>query len=471
MNTVLSALITGALVAQTGLAAALPHTLDARAFDPTGNPPPLTPIGTSIYGYTSIGCYQDTYAYGRQILALSQNVGGPLTLAYCAALASGYQYFGVSNGHACYWGNEILSYSDLASGPVPADRCSVPCYGDHSENCGSDWTNAMYQLTSSLQAASPWEAASSACTAEGTNGRALNGARITADDMTSAKCTAFCSSKGFAIAGVEYGTECYCGDSLVNGASLAKTSTRCDMPCPGDRGQNCGGPGSLKLFVLPSTAASLNNDLTAQEAAIPSGWSAASTPCLGEGSTGRALTGASSSGPDMTPAKCTSFCADQGFKYAGVEYGQECFCGSTFSNGAALDKASSSCNMPCSGSPTSICGGPNALSLFENPSITPAVITGYTAAGCIQEVAGRALTGLRVDNQQMTQETCIASCAAAGYKYAGVEYGVECYCGNALVNGASLSLTSGQCYMACPGSASASKKCGGPNALQLFVAQ
>ena len=127
--------------------------------------------------------------------------------------------------------------------------------------------------------------------------------------------------------------------------------------------------------------------------------------------------------------------------------------------------------MACSGDSTSTCGGPNALQLYQNPSLAkvaaPAtVINGFSSSGCIQEVAGRALTGLRVDYTDMTIDKCTTACAQAGFKLAGIEYGSECYCGNTLDNGASLSSTSGQCYMDCPGNAA--QKCGGPNAIQLY---
>ena len=316
----------------------------------------------------------------------------------------------------------------------------------------------------------PWVAASVACTAE-VEGRALTGDSLRADDMTPAKCTSYCGSKGFAIAGVEYAVECFCGNSLSNGASLTKTSGQCNMACGGDANQNCGGPNALRLYVTPSAITNLNADLTTKVVApivpaLASGFSAATSSCIAEGSGGRALTGAQLTGPDMTPLKCTTYCSNQGFKYAGVEYGSECFCGNDFSNGASLAKTSNACNMPCSGNSANICGGPNALNLYVNPTIAPVVINGYTALGCVQEVAGRALTGLRKDDPNMTQATCIATCTAAGFKYAGVEYGVECYCGNEFSNGASISNQSGQCYMDCPGNKG--QKCGGPNAIQLF---
>lgn len=49
--------------------------------------------------------------------------------------------------------------------------------------------------------------------------------------------------------------------------------------------------------------------------------------CVTEGTSGRLLTGASIVADDMTPQKCTSFCAQAGLMFSGVEYGRECYVG------------------------------------------------------------------------------------------------------------------------------------------------
>jgi hypothetical protein len=124
--------------------------------------------------------------------------------------------------------------------------------------------------------------------------------------------------------------------------------------------------------------------------------------------------------------------------------------------------------MACSGDSTQTCGGPNAIQIYQNPSLaTNTVVNGFTSSGCIQEVSGRALTGASTSASNMTIEKCTSYCSGQRFKYAGVEYGSECYCGSSLVNGASSSLTSGQCNMACSGQAD--QTCGGPNAINLYI--
>lgn len=52
---------------------------------------------------------------------------------------------------------------------------------------------------------------------------------------------------------------------------------------------------------------------------LPSGWT--DLGCIAEGTNGRALTNASLHGSNMTKAVCVASCADAGFMYAGVEFG------------------------------------------------------------------------------------------------------------------------------------------------------
>jgi hypothetical protein len=72
--------------------------------------------------------------------------------------------------------------------------------------------------------------------------------------MTTAKCTSFCSSKGFTMAGTEYSTECYCGNSFSNGLGQVKSDGNCYMSCGGDNSSKCGGTWSLNVMKLQTTS-------------------------------------------------------------------------------------------------------------------------------------------------------------------------------------------------------------------------
>jgi len=134
----------------------------------------------------------------------------------------------------------------------------------------------------------------------------------------------------------------------------------------------------------------------------------------------------------MTAELCISFCTAKGLGYAGVEYSQECYCGSSLA-AAAAEAPEADCNMPCTGDATQPCGGPNRLNLYHSsavvgPSPNPGV-NGYSYLGCYSEgTTGRALTeGVgSIPGAEMTVAKCTAACKTAGFILAGVEYSGEC---------------------------------------------
>ncbi|WWD21023.1 hypothetical protein CI109_105504 [Kwoniella shandongensis] len=363
------------------------------------------------------------------------------------------------------------SYPGISNIATATDNYHCACYsqqiyGYNGRSCKLDnifiFHNTPAELASGFQA-------TGACIAEGSTGRALTGPHTSSSSMTPATCTNFCSSQGYAIAGVEYGSECWCGNVLSSGASLSKTSTRCNVKCSGASDLTCGGPASLNLYANSNAVSQLSSDWTTKPVVLPEGWSAASSPCVQEGTTGRALASARTSGKEMTVGKCLAFCGNAGWQWAGLEYSSECYCGDYLANGASLSSTSDRCTMTCSGDSSTTCGGSNALQLYNNPSLalSKTVKRPYNLSGCIKEVAGRALNATSINTSDLTIDSCLNFCGSQGYTYAGMEYGAECYCGNELVNGSGEDQLSTQCKTPCAGDAT--QNCGGPNAISLWV--
>ncbi|WWC59704.1 uncharacterized protein I303_102266 [Kwoniella dejecticola CBS 10117] len=185
---------------------------------------------------------------------------------------------------------------------------------------------------------------------------------------------------------------------------------------------------------------------------------------------GRLLSKVQTSSSTMTIEQCTSICQSYGFGVAGVEYGNECYCGVPDDVDDAL--VSGQCVMPCAGDSTEICGGPNALNIFINPDLQPATInlpTGWTTYGVVAEgTTGRALTYTLWSDPSNTIESCANGCAALGYSIAGTEYSSECYCGNSFSNGGGAMLDDSAAFMACSGNLA--EMCGGPSLLSVVTA-
>ncbi|TCD64929.1 hypothetical protein EIP91_003426 [Steccherinum ochraceum] len=171
-------------------------------------------------------------------------------------------------------------------------------------------------------------------------------------------CTAACDAQGFTLAGVEFGSECHCGTGFT--ATIAPSPhTNCNMVCTGNSSEVCGAPNLIQVFQGPDPP---------RAAQLPAGWHVfADTPCA-QDSAARMFTDTLIAGPGLaasdTPAACVAFCAGLGFTKAGVEGGDECYCGTEFrSTPQALDP--SLCTFPCQGAIGVTCGGDFAIELFE----------------------------------------------------------------------------------------------------------
>ncbi|KAG8814910.1 hypothetical protein FRC19_001415, partial [Serendipita sp. 401] len=350
----------------------------------------------------------------------------------------------------------------------------------------------------------------SGCWADNTNGqRALDKSLGGFDDLTPAKCQSLCDAQGFNLAGVEFGRECFCGNTIIGNNQPSDSS--CTMACSGDSAQTCGGTDAINIYVKDGFQYTVG---PAWALDIYNGF--ADPQCWHDSAGSRIL--ASHPSPEipsdqMTVQKCIDGCAAAGYSSAGLEFGKECYCGNA-SNPLADSAELGECNMPCLGDATKYCGGANRLLLYHNPnndepqptpkgSWNPAqdgcwtdsvhdralqkFIGGYddlTPAKCqsLCENAGFNLAGVEyarecckrllkqspappISYDLMTVQKCIDGCAAAGFSSAGVEYGGECYCDNVTYPpGQSQDMS--ECNMACTGDAS--EICGGPDRILIY---
>ena len=89
------------------------------------------------------------------------------------------------------------------------------------------------------------------------------------------------------------------------------------------------------------------------QAPLPTNWS--EFGCIAEGTSGRALVGASMTNLNTTRAACVAFCELKGFALAGVEFSDECYCDDELRNGASnVTVAWNECTNHCAGNSTSL---------------------------------------------------------------------------------------------------------------------
>ncbi|EHK98023.1 putative fungistatic metabolite [Glarea lozoyensis 74030] len=91
------------------------------------------------------------------------------------------------------------------------------------------------------------------CYTEGNGTRALSGAQdINYASQTVEKCATFCAAGSYAVMGVEYGGECYCGSAAsfaASGSTLAP-DTDCNMLCAGSPAEFCGAGNRLDTYQI-----------------------------------------------------------------------------------------------------------------------------------------------------------------------------------------------------------------------------
>ncbi|KAH8590515.1 WSC domain-containing protein [Bisporella sp. PMI_857] len=294
------------------------------------------------------------------------------------------------------------------------------------------------------------------CYTESTTGRALSGASFyDYVGMTLEICAANCAA--FTYFGVEYGGECYCGNSL-NAGSIPASLADCSFTCPGNPDEYCGAGNRLELYragppptgttteTVTPTSASTTTSAPPVSTDFPAGWT--NQGCWVDGVSGRILGNQQPDSATMTLQSCSNICSNLGYNIAGMEYGQQCFCDNFIYNGGVKAANEAECNMPCAGDPAQSCGAGGRMTIYSNgtPQVfqppgpqTSGLPTGWVYKGCLEdnipsnENPNEPLLTFPYkiwDNLNNTPVSCIAQCQKFGFNAAGLEYGSQCFCGD-----------------------------------------
>ncbi|KAF9456639.1 glycosyl hydrolase family 71-domain-containing protein [Collybia nuda] len=329
---------------------------------------PPAPTTTSISGvvWSYLGCYPDfpprTLNNGINNSIPNQSVATCLNMCSSANYSFGGTEFGVE----CWCSNAITAGINLVS----ANECNMSCSGNSSDTCGAGNRISLYSAIGVKPSTTPSPTSPSStaptptlvpapagsaysyygCVAEGTFGsrRALTGPSFSQNNMTPQTCQSLCT--GYQFAGVEYGLQCFCGNSLRNNGATGAVidSDSCGVPCAGDPSKKCGGSWTLSVYSKGSTGNTL------PPPPPPSGWTSAG--CFIDTSD-RILRASMTTEPGMTTERCVAICSSQGHSIAATEHGSECMCDSKlFTTGGIRPINDSDCNMKCDGNPAQMCG-------------------------------------------------------------------------------------------------------------------
>jgi hypothetical protein len=372
----------------------------ATTVQPTSTAAPAKPTG-----WIAQGCYVDSVQ--ARGLSYGANVASnTMTNAKCrdACFSAGYILAGTEYAGECFCDNMLRN----GGGPAPDGNvgCNVACNGNQTEMCGgsnrltlfryytgqeipSSSSAAASSIASSsgiasskssipLSSTAPSSARSSAppvatglpgnftykgCYVDGPGYRIMNNQQPDDNAMTIASCSNKCFAAGYSIAGMEYSSQCFCDNVIRMGGSPASSDSECNMPCAGNANQKCGAGSRLSIYSNQTTLKVIPVPKPAQNV---SSWTYQG--CITEGPNGAKvfpwqLVNQTGNSPEWCLGKCREF----GYMAAGMEYGEECYCGDLegIQQQGSQQVAESDCNTACPGDPTAICGSGNRLTWYK----------------------------------------------------------------------------------------------------------
>jgi glucan endo-1,3-alpha-glucosidase len=269
-----------------------PNAPTATYIAPTGTP---TPIAASALptGWSALGCHADSST--ARALGGGSYTSNNLTVGSCIAscAAKGMPYAGVEYGVECW-----CSPASAVNLNPASDGCNVRCSGDpNGQNtvCGGGYRINVFQNDALIPASSATSAATSTaaptttssrsttlattstatktstsssaassasasaawqslgCTSDSSTNRVLVGSYMDSGSQTPQLCIASCQSKGYTYAGLQYGRQCYCSNTMVNPKFGV---TGCTTVCAGDKNQMCGGAYRMNIYGPASSSSS-----------------------------------------------------------------------------------------------------------------------------------------------------------------------------------------------------------------------
>ena len=136
----------------------------------------------------------------------------------------------------------------------------MACSGNKAETCGGSDRLSVYNNTAFVAPKIVQSVVASTgalgtytyrgCYTELTNARALSSYAVTSTTlMTAEYCVAACSGKGYAYAGLEYGSQCFCGETLSTGSSMVPDGQCQVMLCPGNKQEYCSAGNRLIVYL------------------------------------------------------------------------------------------------------------------------------------------------------------------------------------------------------------------------------
>lgn len=213
-------------------------------------------------GWKYSGCYVDG-ANGR-IMLNQQNDNQQMTIESCVntCVGLGYSVAGMEYSVQCFCDNFIRNGAVLAASQ---SDCNMNCGGNANEKCGAGGRMSIYNTgnltiyqpptTLNTTVAGNWTY--QGCLTDNADKRTFPYRIVNMlTNNTAENCLSLCSRFGYPAGGMEYSSECYCGDfsNIVNSGATFTPESDCNMACSGDAAHLCGGPSRISYYAWTGPA-------------------------------------------------------------------------------------------------------------------------------------------------------------------------------------------------------------------------
>ncbi|KAH9484915.1 WSC domain-containing protein [Psilocybe cubensis] len=301
------------------ITAARPSEWNKRQSDTTSANP-----NDALPGWTFVGCFSDvnhgTVLIG-QSFADETNMSPALCTAFCGGNSSTpFNFAGIEHGDQCFCDFSIQGI------PIQVNEtiCNLPCTGDSTLVCGGELLLSVYQNTNEGVGPLPTHKATigefvfAGCLrdTDGTDIRTLStplSMEDLPDGVTAELCTSTCLERGFTMAGMEIGRECWCSNDIdVPLGLIIAPIEECSLACDADPTELCGAPKRLSMYTVPLPPPGEATQLTPVSPAATgvcvsvSSSASASTSVIAISSVSAATTAATTSSESSAPASSLS---------------------------------------------------------------------------------------------------------------------------------------------------------------------
>ncbi|KAJ4401386.1 hypothetical protein N0V91_007935 [Didymella pomorum] len=373
----------------------------------TSSTPTPTPTPTPKVGWFYEGCYVD--GPGPRTLPNGQGVQGGMTNQKCRDVCQGLGFVlaGTEYAGECYCGNTLQGVG--APAPDGEAQCNMACNGNTTEFCGGPNRLSLFRyykgneppVSSTTRASSTSTAAPvptglpagwnyKGCYVDGPGYRVMQNQQPDDQQMTIASCSSKCASLGYTVSGMEYHTQCFCDNQLRMSAALANNDNECNTPCGGNSAQMCGGGDRLTVYSSQDPLKITKKPGPTQKVG---NWTYQGCATSTGGQWNKPLPWKLFNSTGNSPEWCLGKCQAYGYMAAGMEYGEECYCGDVdhMIEKGSVPAPETDCNTPCPGDQEAICGQGNRLTWYKYTEGDPLYVFNYpqgSAAGHYEFLVG-----------------------------------------------------------------------------------